>query len=538
MYTKHSDRLILSVSLLLQAVPGVTAVEVSRPWTPADGHLGDTNNGCDQSPPLPPSEVDAIVVGGGFSGLTAAYELQQSGYTTLVLEATHLLGGKSRSQRLKTGPGVAELGATWINNKTQKTVYEYSERFGLDTVVQYNDGDTIFQGEDGKVTRSTPGDDSEPEDPELALQEATWLLLIEESAAKINISDWDSFPEKKDVSFADWLDSYKMWEKAHIRALSRGLSRAIVGREPEDIGAHYFLDYIKSGGGLRSLMFEDQEGAQFQWIRQGGSPSRNNDSSMMLIVDTLQGTTAIATNLAEAMTPGSVLIHSPVHSVVQHNDTAIVAIESGQSFRAKKVIIAVTQNVYDKIAFSPPLPCDKRNLVSHTKPGIYAKMAITYSKSWWRDAGLVGKFTSLAGPACFGWEISDASQDLHALMVFIAGSIAEKWSALPADEKERSIIEHLAEIFGKDLANEARDVREVQYVEWTTEEYFLGGPTTTLGAGMLRKYGAAMREPFENVHFAGTETAFVWKGYLEGAVTAGQRAAQEVVDGLTETKDA
>ncbi|KAF3356718.1 hypothetical protein VDGD_07251 [Verticillium dahliae] len=518
MYTKHGARLLLSVSLLLRAVLGVAAVEVSRPWTPADGHLGDSSNGCDQSPPLPPSEVDVIVVGGGFSGLTAAYELQQSGYTTLVLEATHLLGGKSRSQRLKTGPGIAELGATWINNKTQKTVYEYSQRFGFDTVVQYNDGDTIFQGEDGRVTRSTSSDDSEPEDPELALQEAAWSLLIEESAAKINISDWDSFPEKKDVSFADWLDIYKMWEKPHLRALSRGLSRAIVGREPEDIGAHYFLDYIKSGGGLRSLMFEDQEGAQFQWIKQG--------------------TTAIATSLAEAMTPGSVLIYSPVHSVVQQSDMSIVTIESGQSFRAKKVIIAVTQNVYNKITFSPPLPCDKRNLVSHTKPGIYAKMALTYSKSWWRDAGLVGKFTSLAGPACFGWEISDASQDLHALMVFIAGSIAEKWGALPADEKETAVIEHLAEIFGKELANEARDVREVQYLEWTTEEYFLGGPTTTLGAGMLRKYGAVMREPFENLHFAGTETAFEWKGYLEGAVTAGQRAAQEVVDGLTEIKEA
>ncbi|KAM0273618.1 hypothetical protein ACHAQH_008212 [Verticillium albo-atrum] len=517
MYTAQGARFLLYLSLLLQGISVAASTEASRPWTPADGHLGDSGDDSTECPPPPPSEVDAIIVGGGFSGLTAAYELQQAGYTTLVLEAKQLLGGKSRSQRLETGPGIVELGATWINNKTQKTVYEYSQRFGLDTIVQYNEGDTVFQGEDGKVTRSTPGDDSEPEDPETALLEGAWLLLIEESADKIDITDWDSFPKKKDVSFADWLDIYKMWENPHLQSLSRGLSRAIVGREPEDIGAHYFLDYIKSGRGLRSLMFEDQEGAQFQWIRQG--------------------TTAIATSLAEAMTPGSVLIHSPVNSITQQNDTSIVTIESGQSFRAKKVVVAITQNVYNNINFSPPLPCDKRNLVSHTKPGIYAKMVIAYSKPWWRTAGLVGKFTSLVGPACFGWEISDASQDLHALIVFVAGAIAERWHALPDDEKESSVVEHVAEIFGDDLASEALDVLEVQYVEWTKEEYLLGGPTTTLGAGMLRKYGAAMREPFENLHFAGTETALEWKGYLEGAVTAGQRAAKEVIEGLTEVKE-
>ncbi len=34
------------------------------------------------------------------------------------------------------------------------------------------------------------------------------------------------------------------------------------------------------------------------------------------------------------------------------------------------------------------------------------------------------------------------------------------------------------------------------------------------------------------VHFAGTETAMVWKGYMEGALTSGDRAAGEVVADL------
>ena len=41
-----------------------------------------------------------------------------------------------------------------------------------------------------------------------------------------------------------------------------------------------------------------------------------------------------------------------------------------------------------------------------------------------------------------------------------------------------------------------------------------------------------LRLPFAGVHFAGAETAFVWPGYMSGAVEAGERAAHEVLKAL------
>ena len=38
----------------------------------------------------------------------------------------------------------------------------------------------------------------------------------------------------------------------------------------------------------------------------------------------------------------------------------------------------------------------------------------------------------------------------------------------------------------------------------------------------------ALRVPFGRVHFAGTITASLWAGYMEGAVESGERAALEV----------
>jgi monoamine oxidase len=45
--------------------------------------------------------------------------------------------------------------------------------------------------------------------------------------------------------------------------------------------------------------------------------------------------------------------------------------------------------------------------------------------------------------------------------------------------------------------------------------------------------GRTIREPFGNIHFVGTETALVWKGYMEGAVRSGMRGADEVIASLT-----
>ena len=41
------------------------------------------------------SDWDAIVVGGGFAGVTAARELDASGHRTLLLEARDRLGGRT-----------------------------------------------------------------------------------------------------------------------------------------------------------------------------------------------------------------------------------------------------------------------------------------------------------------------------------------------------------------------------------------------------------------------------------------------------------
>ena len=42
-------------------------------------------------------------------------------------------------------------------------------------------------------------------------------------------------------------------------------------------------------------------------------------------------------------------------------------------------------------------------------------------------------------------------------------------------------------------------------------------------------FGRALRTPVGRIHWAGTETATEWMGYVEGALQSGERAAAEVI---------
>lgn len=231
------------------------------------------------------------------------------------------------------------------------------------------------------------------------------------------------------------------------------------------------------------------------------------------------------------MKPGTILLNSPVDEIQQlENDShpCLVATSSGQRFKAKKVIMANPTNTYTDIRFTPPLPRAKRAVVSRTKPGIYAKALLTYKDAWWRRAGFSGKVNSTIGPICFGWDVcTDGEQ--NSLAYFVAGDVAAAWHEKSELEREDAIIEHLARLVGPELADRARDVLEFNCVEWTKEPYIWGAPTSAMGPGLLREHGATLREPVGNIHLAGGEFAFEWKGYLEGALTSGQRAADEVV---------
>jgi monoamine oxidase len=50
--------------------------------------------------------------------------------------------------------------------------------------------------------------------------------------------------------------------------------------------------------------------------------------------------------------------------------------------------------------------------------------------------------------------------------------------------------------------------------------------------GSWTQFGSLLRRPVGPLHWAGTETADEWTGFMDGAVRSGQRAAAEVAAAL------
>lgn len=104
------------------------------------------------------THVDVVVVGAGFSGTQAANDLSKAGLSVALLEATHRVGGRSKTINLSSGKGKVELGATWINQYTQPKIYATAKRLGLHMIKQYLEGDGLLQTLDGRTYRFGPND--------------------------------------------------------------------------------------------------------------------------------------------------------------------------------------------------------------------------------------------------------------------------------------------------------------------------------------------------------------------------------------------
>ena len=160
--------------------------------------------------------------------------------------------------------------------------------------------------------------------------------------------------------------------------------------------------------------------------------------------------------------------------------------------------------------------------------GSLLKTTTIYDRPFWRDEGLSGS-SMLSGRALRStFDNTPDTGQPGAILGFVSGTRSRGWSLRPEDERRADVIADLADLFGE------RAAEPIDYFEqdWPSEEWSRGGPVAFTPPGVLLDFGSTMREPVGPIHWAGTETATYWTGYMEGAVQAGERAAREVLEAL------
>ncbi len=84
-----------------------------------------------------------IIVGGGLSGLSLAYQLSQIGINATILEASSRLGGRIQTIKGKKDTPL-ELGATWFSD-IHPSLLEFIDELGLSKYEQYSKGISLFE---------------------------------------------------------------------------------------------------------------------------------------------------------------------------------------------------------------------------------------------------------------------------------------------------------------------------------------------------------------------------------------------------------
>lgn len=250
----------------------------------------------------------------------------------------------------------------------------------------------------------------------------------------------------------------------------------------------------------------------------------------LLIRRNSPGNQNFSVRLANDLEPNTVYLSSPVASIEQKGrGSCTVTTLTGHQISCKRVIISVPTSLYHRIQFSPSLPATKKRLGDIAKLGFYAKVIVVYAYPWWRQAGLSGIFSSVNGPICCSRDTCVVEDRQYSITCMVTGDAGKDWSRLSPVQKHQLTMNQFNAAFLTQVKH-IPDPLNVIVQDWSQEPWICGAPSPVMPPGLMTSdAGKSLREPFENVHFVGTETAIRWKGYMEGAVRAGIRGAGEVI---------
>jgi monoamine oxidase len=177
------------------------------------------------------------------------------------------------------------------------------------------------------------------------------------------------------------------------------------------------------------------------------------------------------------------------------------------------------------VEFDPPLPPARRQLAQRMPQGWLVKICAVYATPFWRERGLSGEALNEEGPVTMTFDNSPPEGNPGVLVGFVGGSDARAFARLGKSERRRTAIGCFEALFGP----QARAVERYVEQDWAAETWSGGGPVCNFATGGWTAAGASLREPVGPVHWAGAETATRWCGYLDGAVSSGERAAAETL---------
>lgn len=443
--------------------------------------------------------MSIVVVGAGLAGLAAARRLQAAGRSVVVVEARPRVGGRVCGGTLAGHP--VELGGAWLGEGHDR-MYGLVAELGLETFPTYNEDSMLVQL-GGKRSRMSSRRGAVPRLNPFELADlAQGLLRFNRLARRVGVDrPWAArgAEELDGQTFETWIR--RTLRTPAGRAYFRIATEAVLSTDSADVSLLHMLFYAQANTDLETLL-ATEGGAQKDRV--------------------IGGTIRVAERLAEEL---DIRLGEPVGTVRHSAGEVEVTTRSGARFEGEHVIVAIPPTLAGRLEYDPVLPGWRDQLTQKLPAGSVVKVLCAYATPFWRANGLNGQVASDQGPAKVVFDVSPPGAEVGILLAFVEGGDARRWTRLGDADRRRLVLDRLVDHFGA----EARTPMDYLEQDWTAEEFSRGCYSAHFAPGVWTSYGEVLRPPIGRVHWAGTEYATRWNGYMEGAVLSGEAAADEIL---------
>ena len=443
------------------------------------------------------TSADVIIVGAGWSGLSAALVLQDEGLDVLVLEGRNRVGGRVYS--IDSVPDNPEGGANAIVGPRPVAV---ARRFGVELIDRSKRPPPTSGGRslvlNGKVVSPSEWPDS-PQNPfpKDSREKMPWAYvspIVSANNPLKALGDWvDPAHASYDISVHSFLEKQGVGDRSIQLAVD---TNCLYGTSAHDASA---LMPLRNG-----VWFQNLEGINF--VGKGGNQRVPE---------------GVARNLKR-----QVALRKAVSGIRSEADGVDVYCSDGSQYRARFVICSVPVTVLRNLRIEPVLTGIQEQAVKAMDYTLSSQVHLTAKRPFWEEDGIPPSMWT-DGPAGMVSASRNEAGEITSLAARASGFMARYLDRLGPEGAKAAVTKYIEEV--RPAAK--GQLTALHFHSWEQDRFAGGGNYMIWGPGEVTAFHGKLWARHGRISFCGQYTSLLDRGQ-EGAMASGERAASEVIERL------